>query len=770
MGRITQVDSQGNVIESFNSNDIINKTRGGDLQETNKFEIAGNILDIYNYLELIDNHNWGDILKNIAQAKILNSLKIETPAFFVELIMEFAKCRYRAQAYGKCQSEIGIININDNDIEVEVNIKKSNTLPDKVLEEQYVIYDGKEEYYREEKKISEHFCGVVLKKDYIDVLYDSYHQRTDPQIINKSTSSLSFNFSGLEYGEKYYLRSFIGHMMENGNLNNLSSDIIRHGHLFEYVHNNISVNFSQLFSSIKNGDKIQFGFHIDANIKSLKNINGWGIILKDKNGNDIQTYYANKDETTYILDDVLYLNTDLFYKDNESEIFICPFFVYGYYDITYHLKQNKETLKWNSKVATKEAEETAIMHSSAKITGTTEGFLFDEESDIRFGFCYSENNTPDIYSSVADAKIIVKEEPSITPIYSSTLNWEATLNNLKSNTTYYYSLFVSIGSLIYYSDNIESFTTKENQPEAVTIFTTAIEATSVKMLCGYDYFCQWEGACGVEYWKGEDKHMETLFDMSSQDCDKGVYEVSLNSLLPNTTYYYRPFIKVENNYYWASEIDAFTTKCPDENHPHIIDLGLPSGTKWACCNVGATNPEDNGGYYAWGETSEKDYYGITNYKFAYQDKEHGIWNDGFNNYYSIIDIGSNIANTQNDAATFNWGKNWQMPTQEQLQELRKSCFIVWESAIISGLKFIANNGKTIILPAASCQIHNRIELFHPGHGIWGHYWSSTANNNYFNQFAFKLVFWIDDYNYDSDLCNRTDGCSIRPIWVGAGTP
>lgn len=41
--------------------------------------------------------------------------------------------------------------------------------------------------------------------------------------------------------------------------------------------------------------------------------------------------------------------------------------------------------------------------------------------------------------------------------------------------------------------------------------------------------------------------------------------------------------------------------CPDNNHPHWIDLGLPSGTKWACCNEGAETPEDYGGYYAFGE-------------------------------------------------------------------------------------------------------------------------------------------------------------------------
>lgn len=33
-------------------------------------------------------------------------------------------------------------------------------------------------------------------------------------------------------------------------------------------------------------------------------------------------------------------------------------------------------------------------------------------------------------------------------------------------------------------------------------------------------------------------------------------------------------------------------ECPDNNHPHMIDLGLPSGTKWACSNVDTTHPEN----------------------------------------------------------------------------------------------------------------------------------------------------------------------------------
>ena len=63
-------------------------------------------------------------------------------------------------------------------------------------------------------------------------------------------------------------------------------------------------------------------------------------------------------------------------------------------------------------------------------------------------------------------------------------------------------------------------------------------------------------------------------------------------------------------------IDNTLLSCPDNNHPHMIDLGLPSGTKWACCNVGAHSPEEYGGYYAWGEISEKPVYNEVTYLYA----------------------------------------------------------------------------------------------------------------------------------------------------------
>lgn len=78
--------------------------------------------------------------------------------------------------------------------------------------------------------------------------------------------------------------------------------------------------------------------------------------------------------------------------------------------------------------------------------------------------------------------------------------------------------------------------------------------------------------------------------------------------------------------------------CHDVNHPHAIDLGLPYGAKWACCNVGANTPEGYGGYYALGETEEKEIYNWSNY----------IHCDG--NYNTCHNIGNDIAGTQYDVA------------------------------------------------------------------------------------------------------------------------
>ena len=184
--------------------------------------------------------------------------------------------------------------------------------------------------------------------------------------------------------------------------------------------------------------------------------------------------------------------------------------------------------------------------------------------------------------------------------------------------------------------------------------------------------------------------------------------------------------------------------CPDNHHPHMIDLGLPSETKWACCNVGATAPEGNGGYYAWGETEEKDVYDWSTYIYCEGTDE------------TCLDFGTSICGTQYDVATKIWGNSWQMPSSEQIKELLDNCTCEWvEFNGSKGRKFTGSNGGYIFLPAAG--YHDGSELF--SHGSYGYYWSGTPYSSY-KYCAYSVFFNSNIAIYDFD---RYLGQSVRPV-------
>lgn len=154
--------------------------------------------------------------------------------------------------------------------------------------------------------------------------------------------------------------------------------------------------------------------------------------------------------------------------------------------------------------------------------------------------------------------------------------------------------------------------------------------------------------------------------------------------------------------------------CPDSNHPHAIDLGLPSGTKWACCNVGASAPEKYGNYYAWGETAPK---------YAYDFDTYAHWNSKTKEY---VDIGSDIAGTSYDVAYVDWGSAWCMPSLELIDELFEKCLIKKNERRngIKGTLITGKNGGQIFLPATGFRHNFIIEL--EGNG-GGSYWTSSLN-------------------------------------------
>ena len=200
---------------------------------------------------------------------------------------------------------------------------------------------------------------------------------------------------------------------------------------------------------------------------------------------------------------------------------------------------------------------------------------------------------------------------------------------------------------------------------------------------------------------------------------------------------------------YPDEEEAASLNCPDGNHPHMIDLGLLSGTKWACCNVGASKPEEYGNYYAWGETSTKSMYTTDTYLFY----------DGSTNTY--FNIGRDIAGTKYDAATANWGASWCMPNWDQCYELEEettSELIVVNG--VNGRKFTGKNGKSIFLPAAGG---------YPDNGLWGvgtegGYRSSEMDNCSNNGCASVMGFGsYCEKCWDISPLAREEGWSVRPV-------
>lgn len=194
--------------------------------------------------------------------------------------------------------------------------------------------------------------------------------------------------------------------------------------------------------------------------------------------------------------------------------------------------------------------------------------------------------------------------------------------------------------------------------------------------------------------------------------------------------------------------------CPDNNHPHAIDLGLPSGTKWACCNVGAGKPEGYGGYYAWGETEKKDVYNEVTYQYCTGNDTDG---DGYyDNNVSFQNLGSDIAGTQYDVAHVKWGGSWVMPSFDQMKELIDNTTRSWTTLNgINGCLFKGTNGGCVFLPAAGSWYDYLTYV-----GNSGYYWSGTQSTSYSGS---AYDFFFNSVRAECYSSMRSGGRSIRPV-------
>ena len=200
-----------------------------------------------------------------------------------------------------------------------------------------------------------------------------------------------------------------------------------------------------------------------------------------------------------------------------------------------------------------------------------------------------------------------------------------------------------------------------------------------------------------------------------------------------------------------------------------VDLGLPSGTKWATYNVGADSPEEYGDYFAWGETESKDYYSWNSYKWMTEGMSswRGVnkyttedWQTDvvwYNEYGEFVGDGKTTLDLEDDAANANWGGDWRMPTEALLYELRNKCAWVWSSLNgVKGYKVIGPNENSIFLPAAGYRIDS--DLYNAGSG--GSYWSSSLDSDY-SGYAYGLGFDSSEVYVLIDF--RCNGRTVRPV-------
>jgi hypothetical protein len=233
----------------------------------------------------------------------------------------------------------------------------------------------------------------------------------------------------------------------------------------------------------------------------------------------------------------------------------------------------------------------------------------------------------------------------------------------------------------------------------------------------------------------------------------GSFTISMTELPPSTTYYIRAFAVTATGTYYGEEF-SFTTLDHDR-----VDLGLPSGTLWATCNIGAFADWVSGSYFAWGETETKGIYDWSTYQYC-NGSENTLTkycNDASYGHNGFTDS-LTILQPDDDAATAKWGSDWRTPTHEDWQELLDNTTRIWTTSSngTKGFIFRGSNGNSIFLPVTDM----RPSSTYPGYYTSGLYWSSSLST--------ELPYNAKNFCFFSEACYIGDlpryyGLVIRPV-------
>lgn len=295
----------------------------------------------------------------------------------------------------------------------------------------------------------------------------------------------------------------------------------------------------------------------------------------------------------------------------------------------------------------------------------------------------------------------------------------------------YYQAYVTLQGRVTYKGKVKSAILTDAQ--AITGSAKDLSANKVVLLASLDK-APAGAECGVVISgiKGTEKIRAGVRKQAETESDN--YEVPVDGLLPNTTYYYTAYLDLGEGVVYGEERSFTTPAAEFDPDNDLVDLGL--SCKWAKYNVAATKATDLGGLFGFGD--------MTGYNTSINPEE-----------YASADI----YKTKLDVANKVYGSWVTMPTINEFEELFSECTKEWTTEDgVAGYKLTGPNGNSIFLPAAGSRTQGTIS----GIGTQGYYLSGSVNASD-NRFAMA-------YSFDQNANRRTttpvyQALAIRPVSV-----